>query len=80
MLLEQVWGYRHAADTRLVNVHVQRLRSKIERDPEHPEIVVTVRGIGYKAGETDGGGGPDEVGREPDPAQAGGGAWSTVPG
>ena len=53
MLLEQVWGYRHAADTRLVNVHVQRLRSKIERDPEHPEIVVTVRGIGYKAGETD---------------------------
>jgi two-component system response regulator MtrA len=52
VLLEQVWGYRHAADTRLVNVHVQRLRSKIEKDPEHPEIVVTVRGIGYKAGET----------------------------
>lgn len=50
VLLEQVWGYRHAADTRLVNVHVQRLRSKIERDPERPEIVVTVRGIGYKAG------------------------------
>jgi two-component system response regulator MtrA len=49
VLLEQVWGYRHAADTRLVNVHVQRLRSKIERDPEHPEIVVTVRGVGYKA-------------------------------
>ncbi len=52
VLLEQVWGYRHAADTRLVNVHVQRLRSKIERDPEHPEIVVTVRGVGYKAGPT----------------------------
>ncbi|MBM7786205.1 MtrAB system response regulator MtrA [Tenggerimyces flavus] len=51
-LLEQVWGYRHAADTRLVNVHVQRLRSKIEKDPEHPEIVVTVRGVGYKAGQT----------------------------
>jgi len=50
VLLEQVWGYRHAADTRLVNVHVQRLRSKIERDPEHPEIVLTVRGVGYKAG------------------------------
>ena len=49
-LLEQVWGYRHAADTRLVNVHVQRLRSKIEKDPENPEIVVTVRGVGYKAG------------------------------
>jgi two-component system, OmpR family, response regulator MtrA len=50
VLLEQVWGYRHAADTRLVNVHVQRLRSKVEHDPEKPEIVVTVRGVGYKAG------------------------------
>src|SRR5690606_31475868 len=50
VLLEKVWGYRHAADTRLVNVHVQRLRSKIEHDPEHPQIVVTVRGVGYKAG------------------------------
>src|SRR5215472_7244511 len=37
VLLEQVWGYRHAADTRLVNVHVQRLRAKIEKDPERPE-------------------------------------------
>ncbi len=52
VLLEQVWGYRHAADTRLVNVHVQRLRSKVEHDPENPEIVVTVRGVGYKAGTT----------------------------
>lgn len=51
VLLEEVWGYRHSADTRLVNVHVQRLRSKIEHDPEHPEIVVTVRGIGYRAGQ-----------------------------
>ncbi|TAK69229.1 MAG: response regulator transcription factor [Actinomycetota bacterium] len=51
ILLQEVWGYRHAADTRLVNVHVQRLRAKIERDPEAPEIVVTVRGVGYKAGE-----------------------------
>ena len=50
LLLEQVWGYRHAGDTRLVNVHVQRLRSKIEVDPERPEVVVTVRGVGYKAG------------------------------
>ncbi|MDQ1679703.1 MAG: two-component system, OmpR family, response regulator MtrA [Frankiaceae bacterium] len=49
-LLEEVWGYRHAGDTRLVNVHVQRLRSKIERDPEKPEIVLTIRGVGYKAG------------------------------
>ncbi len=50
LLLQEVWGYRHPGDTRLVNVHVQRLRSKIERDPEHPEIIVTVRGIGYRAG------------------------------
>ena len=50
VLLEQVWGYRHSADTRLVNVHVQRLRSKVEHDPENPEIVLTVRGVGYKAG------------------------------
>ncbi len=50
VLLEQVWGYRHAADTRLVNVHVQRLRAKVEVDPEHPEVVLTVRGVGYKAG------------------------------
>ncbi|MDQ6686859.1 MAG: MtrAB system response regulator MtrA [Actinomycetota bacterium] len=50
VLLEQVWGYRHAADTRLVNVHVQRLRAKVEHDPEDPHVVVTVRGVGYKAG------------------------------
>ncbi len=49
-LLERVWGYRHAADTRLVNVHVQRLRSKVEKDAENPEVIVTVRGVGYKAG------------------------------
>ena len=50
MLLELVWGYHYKADTRLVNVHVQRLRSKIEDDPDNPKIVTTVRGIGYKAG------------------------------
>ena len=49
-LLSEVWGYQHAADTRLVNVHVQRLRSKIEADAENPELVLTVRGVGYKAG------------------------------
>jgi two-component system response regulator MtrA len=50
MLLEQVWGYRYKADTRLVNVHVQRLRAKVEVDPENPRIVTTVRGVGYRAG------------------------------
>ncbi|HJB63336.1 MAG TPA: response regulator transcription factor [Candidatus Microbacterium pullistercoris] len=51
-LLEQVWGYQYKADTRLVNVHVQRLRSKVERDPDNPKVVMTVRGVGYRAGAT----------------------------
>ena len=50
MLLEQVWGYHYKADTRLVNVHVQRLRAKVETDPDNPRIVMTVRGVGYRAG------------------------------
>ena len=50
MLLEQVWGYHYKADTRLVNVHVQRLRAKVEIDPDNPKIVMTVRGVGYRAG------------------------------
>jgi two-component system response regulator MtrA len=50
MLLEQVWGYHYKADTRLVNVHVQRLRAKVELDPDNPVIVTTVRGVGYRAG------------------------------
>ncbi|MCC6270970.1 MAG: response regulator transcription factor [Microbacteriaceae bacterium] len=52
MLLEQVWGYHYKADTRLVNVHVQRLRAKVEDDPDNPRIVMTVRGVGYRAGAT----------------------------
>ena len=52
-LLSEVWGYRHSTDTRLVNVHVQRLRSKVEHDPENPKILMTVRGVGYKAGVTE---------------------------
>lgn len=50
MLLEQVWGYHYKADTPLVNVHVQRLRAKVEQDPDNPKIVMTVRGVGYRAG------------------------------
>ena len=50
-LLEQVWGSRKSSDTRLVNVHIQRLRSKVEKDPDDPKIIQTVRGIGYKTGE-----------------------------
>jgi len=49
-LLSEVWGYRPATDTRLVNVHIQRLRAKVEENPEDPKIILTVRGVGYKAG------------------------------
>src|SRR5699024_10236008 len=51
-LLEEIWGYRHQGDARLVNVHVQLLRAKVEKDPDNPEVILTVRGVGYKAGET----------------------------
>jgi DNA-binding response OmpR family regulator len=47
-LLERVWGYDYFGDTRLVDVHVARLRSKVETDPSNPELVQTVRGLGYK--------------------------------
>jgi two-component system, OmpR family, response regulator MtrA len=48
-LLELVWGYSYLGDSRLVDVHVQRLRAKIEDDPAHPTLVSTVRGVGYRA-------------------------------
>ena len=47
-LLERVWGYGYFGDGRLVDVHVRRLRTKVETDPAHPRHVVTVRGMGYK--------------------------------
>ncbi len=48
-LLELVWGYTYLGDSRLVDVHVQRLRAKIEDDPAHPLLILTVRGVGYRA-------------------------------
>jgi DNA-binding response OmpR family regulator len=48
-LLESVWGYEYIGDTKLVDVHVYRLRAKIERDPARPKHLLTVRGLGYKA-------------------------------
>jgi len=47
-LLEKVWSYDYFGDGRLVDVHVRRLRTKIERDPANPDHVLTVRGLGYK--------------------------------
>ena len=49
-LLKRVWGYDYFGDTRLLDVHIRWLRRKIERDPDAPECVLTVRGRGYKAG------------------------------
>jgi DNA-binding response OmpR family regulator len=47
-LLEKVWGYDYFADARIVDVHIGRLRRKIERDAAEPRHIVTVRGLGYK--------------------------------
>jgi len=49
VLLDRIWGYDYLGDSRLVDVAIQRLRAKIEADPATPELVVTVRGAGYKA-------------------------------
>ena len=47
-LLEKVWGYDFAGDTRTVDVHIRWLRQKIEKDPADPHLLITVRGVGYK--------------------------------
>lgn len=47
-LLDSVWGYGHAGYEHTVNSHINRLRAKIENDPTHPELIVTVWGVGYK--------------------------------
>ena len=48
VLLDRVWGYGYFGDGRLVDVHVRRLRTKVEADPAHPRHIVTVRGLGYR--------------------------------
>ena len=48
-LLERVWGYDYLGDSRLVDAHVRRLRVKVEDQPDDPKLIVTVRGIGYRA-------------------------------
>lgn len=47
-LLERVWGYGYFGDSRIVDVHIRRLRGKVERDPGNPRLVVTARGLGYR--------------------------------
>ncbi len=48
LLLQQVWNYEYLGDSRLVDVAVQRLRAKVEDDPKEPQIIKTVRGVGYR--------------------------------
>ena len=48
LLLEKVWEYDYLGDARIVDVHIRRLRTKVEADPAHPRHVITVRGLGYK--------------------------------
>lgn len=47
-LLENIWGYEFAGDTRTVDVHIRHLRQKLEKDPSQPELIETIRGIGYR--------------------------------
>jgi len=53
LLLDRVWGYDYLGDSRLVDVAIQRLRSKVEVDPANPQLILTVRGAGYKASRPD---------------------------
>jgi two-component system response regulator RegX3 len=47
-LIDRVWGSDYVGDTKTLDVHIKRLRSKIEQDPANPECILTVRGLGYK--------------------------------
>ena len=48
ILIDRVWGADYVGDTKTLDVHIKRLRSKIETDPKHPTRIVTIRGLGYK--------------------------------
>ena len=48
VLIDRVWGHDYVGDTKTLDVHVKRLRAKIEPDPADPRHIVTVRGLGYK--------------------------------
>ena len=49
-LFEAVWGYDYVSDAATVSVHVNRIREKIEDDPQNPVVIETVRGLGYRVG------------------------------
>jgi two-component system response regulator RegX3 len=47
-LIDRVWGSDYVGDTKTLDVHIKRLRAKIETDPANPKLIQTVRGLGYK--------------------------------
>ncbi len=47
-LIDEVWGFDYVGDTKTLDVHIKRLRAKIEPNPERPQVIITVRGLGYK--------------------------------
>lgn len=47
-LIDRVWGYDYVGDTKTLDVHIKRLRAKVEPNPDNPELIVTIRGLGYK--------------------------------
>lgn len=48
VIIEQIWGADYVGDTKTLDVHIKRIRGRIEVDPKHPELIQTVRGVGYK--------------------------------
>jgi two-component system response regulator RegX3 len=47
-LIDRVWGHDYVGDTKTLDVHIKRLRKKVEVDPKNPELIVTIRGLGYR--------------------------------
>jgi len=52
-ILDRIWGVDYIGDTKTLDVHVKRIRSRIEQDPAHPQALQTVRGLGYKLVDSD---------------------------
>ena len=48
VLIDRIWGFDYVGDTKTLDVHIKRLRAKIEANPKKPELIVTIRGLGYK--------------------------------
>ncbi len=47
-LIDRIWGYDYVGDTKTLDVHIKRLRGRLENDPSNPELITTIRGLGYK--------------------------------